>query len=157
MNSDRSLHDTDFFEWTKVQADRLRSAMRSGVNLPLDWENIAEEIEALGRSERGELSSRIQTIIEHLLKLECSPALLPRNGWKATVQRNRLAIAEILENSPSLRRKIEEIVRKRMAGARKVVALELADYREPSAVNVADYTPDQVIGEWFPDLPHAEP
>jgi hypothetical protein len=36
------LYEQDFFLWTKEQAAALRLAKNS--NLPLDWENLAEEI-----------------------------------------------------------------------------------------------------------------
>ena len=58
--------------------------MQLGTNLLLDWENLAEEIDDLGPSIRHQLRSRISTIIEHLLKLEHSPASRPRRGWMDT-------------------------------------------------------------------------
>jgi hypothetical protein len=65
--------------WAEAQAEGLRRAAEAGSNLPLDWYNLAEEIESLGRSQRRELRSRLATIIEHLLKLQFSPAMEPRD------------------------------------------------------------------------------
>ena len=45
------------------QARALRDAARAGANLPVDWENVAEEIESLGRSDRREITSRLATIM----------------------------------------------------------------------------------------------
>jgi hypothetical protein len=62
------LYEQDFFLWTKEQAAALRLAKslplaRTGdSNLPLDWENLAEEIESLGKSDRRELRSRIPSL-----------------------------------------------------------------------------------------------
>jgi Domain of unknown function DUF29 len=67
--SPAELYEADFVRWTEQQSSAIRDAARSGANLPLDWENLAEEIESLGRSQRRELRSRISVIIEHLLKL----------------------------------------------------------------------------------------
>jgi hypothetical protein len=39
--------------WSEEQARALRTAARSGTNLPVDWENVAEEIEALGKVRRS--------------------------------------------------------------------------------------------------------
>jgi len=50
MPEGSDLYDYDFFLWTQEQAAALRRAKDS--NLPLDWENLAEEIESLGKSER---------------------------------------------------------------------------------------------------------
>jgi hypothetical protein len=59
----------------------------------LDWPNIAEEIETVGRSERAVLRSRILDVIEHLMRLQSSPATEPRLGGRkpttALVQRSR--------------------------------------------------------------------
>jgi Domain of unknown function DUF29 len=78
-----ALYEQDFFLWTKEQAAALRLAKNS--NLPLDWENLAEEIESLGKSDRRELRSQIRRILRHLLKLEATPSVEPRAGWRSTV------------------------------------------------------------------------
>ena len=78
-----SLYDQDFVRWAEQQAIAIREAGSSGANLPIDWKNVAEEIESLGRSDRRELGSRIATIIEHLLKLQSSPAEgRAEAGWR---------------------------------------------------------------------------
>ena len=87
-NAAAELYDDDFLLWTREQSKLLREAAERRVNFPLDWENLAEEIESLGNSLRSELRSRLRTIIEHLLKLEHSAAREPRNGWIETVERN---------------------------------------------------------------------
>jgi hypothetical protein len=89
MSGTAELYDEDFLLWTQQQAKLLREAAERRVNFPLDWENLAEEIESLGKSQRSELRSRLMTIIEHLLKLEYSSAREPRNGWRETVGRTR--------------------------------------------------------------------
>lgn len=63
MSEAKSLHDKDFVAWSKGQADALRAAVRGGSNQKLDWENLAEEVEGLGISERRELHSQIERII----------------------------------------------------------------------------------------------
>ena len=83
MPKGAELYDQDFFLWTEEQAAALRRAKSS--NLPLDWENLAEEIESLGKSDRRELTSQIRRILRHLLKLEASPATRPHAGWRSTI------------------------------------------------------------------------
>ena len=56
MTKVNELYDQDFFLWTKEQAEGLRHAKAS--NLPLDCENLAEEIESLGKSDRRQLTSQ---------------------------------------------------------------------------------------------------
>jgi hypothetical protein len=52
------------------QAEALRAAARLKLNTPLalDWENLAEEIEDLGKSRAREFSSRYYRLLAHLLK-----------------------------------------------------------------------------------------
>ncbi|MGE0257387.1 MAG: DUF29 domain-containing protein, partial [Alphaproteobacteria bacterium] len=82
------LYDLDFLRWTEQQATALRRAAQDS-NLPLDWENLAEEIESLGKSLRRELTSQIRRILRHLYKLEASPASDPRAGWHGTIREAR--------------------------------------------------------------------
>jgi hypothetical protein len=44
------------------------------VRTGLDWDNLAEEIESLGRSQRSEIRSRLVVILLHLLKWNTSRA-----------------------------------------------------------------------------------
>lgn len=95
------LYEEDFVRWTEQQSRALREAAGVGTNLPLDWENLAEEIESLGRSQRRELRSRLAVILEHLMKLDHSPATEPRTGWMDTISRERSSIEDLLQDSPS--------------------------------------------------------
>ena len=94
------LYEEDFVRWTEEQSSVLREAARLDTKLPLDWENLAEEIDSLGRSVRRELRRRLGIILEHLLKLEHSPATDPRRGWMETIDRERADIERLLEDSP---------------------------------------------------------
>lgn len=96
-------YDEDVYLWSVEQAAALRQAAASGSNLPVDWENVAEEIESVGRSELRALESALMRVIEHLLKLEWSPASDPRAGWRTSVLKHRIIAAAELEDSPSLR------------------------------------------------------
>jgi hypothetical protein len=82
----KSLYEQDFVRWAEQQARAIRDAGNAGTNLPVDWENVAEEIDSLGRSQRTELRSRLRAIIAHLMKLEASAATEPRRGWEETIR-----------------------------------------------------------------------
>jgi len=154
MTKVSELYDHDFMLWTEQQAAALRGAKDS--NLPLDWENLAEEIESLGKSQRTELNSQIRRILRHLFKLEASPAADPRAGWRATIRDARAEIEGLLEISPSLRREVEGVIRKQSATAAKLAADDLEGYGEPAAgvkmrLEHGVFTAEQVLGDWFPD------
>jgi hypothetical protein len=148
-------YDTDFVRWTEEQAAAIRAAAASRTNLPIDWENVAEEIEDLGRSIRRELGARLQTIVEHLLKLELSPAREPRQGWIETIVRSRQEIEDLLEESPSLRPALADLVATETPKAARLLGrlLQLRGEATPAIVarlKVAGFTTEQVTGDWFP-------
>src|SRR5229473_6743565 len=124
------LYEQDFFLWAKEQAAALRLAKNS--NLPLDWENLAEEIESLGKSDRRELKSQIRRILRHLLKLEASPAMEPRAGWRSTILDARTEIDDVLRDSPSLRREIDGLVAEQLTAATELAAADLSQHGEPA-------------------------
>ena len=74
------LYEADIAAWAEQQADALR---RRAAN-EIDWENVAEEIESLARSDRREIRNRLAVICEHLLKWAYQPQL--RSGsWRGSV------------------------------------------------------------------------
>src|SRR5262249_50062630 len=89
---DGPRYDDDFYAWTQYQAEVLRTMRRADNRL--DRERLAEEIDDLGKSERNTVRSQIVRIIEHLLKLEYSPARDPRSDWEASVIEARQALAD---------------------------------------------------------------
>ena len=146
------LYDRDFVLWTEAQAAALRRAGNS--NLPLDWQNLAEEIESLGKSDRRELRSQIRRILHHLLKLKFSPAEEPRAGWRATITEARNEIDGLLEDSPSLRREIDDLIGKQLPAAVRLAAADLSLYGEQARFDQGGFTAEQVLGDWFPENPH---
>ena len=149
-----SDYETDLVTWADRQAVLLRR-MAAGecVNDQVDWQNVAEEIEALGRSDRRELRNRVRTILVHLIKLQTSPASDPRAGWCETVLEQRSIVAELLDDSPSLMPLVEPAITRELPAARAQAAAALAAHREtPHADPVAmTFTVDQVLGPWLPN------
>ncbi len=114
------LYETDLVLWAAEQARALRDAANHGSNA-VDWEHVAEEIESLGNSERRALGSRVAVVVEHLLKLQASPATEPRRQWRETVRRARQDIERILDDSPSLRRELPGIIEKESRRVRALI------------------------------------
>lgn len=78
-------YEEDIYAWSREQAALLRDMAARRVNTPLDLENLAEEIEALGRSELRACEGLTIRILAHLLKLAFSPAAAPRVGRMRTI------------------------------------------------------------------------
>jgi Domain of unknown function DUF29 len=147
------LYDQDFVRWTEEQAAALRRAKSS--NLPLDWENLAEEIESLGRSDRRELRSQIRRILRHLLKLEASPAGEPRAGWRSSILDARSEVEDVLRDSPSLRHEIDAVIADQLTAAAELASEDLSRHGEPAEavraqLQKSGFTAEQVLGDWFP-------
>ncbi len=91
-------YDTDLVLWSEREASLLRRAAAGDpVNDQVDWENVAEEIESLGKRDKRELTNRIAGILVHLIKLEASPADESRTGWRETTLEQRRRIARSLK------------------------------------------------------------
>src|SRR5579883_2263666 len=101
---DGPRYDDDFYAWTQYQAEVLRT-LRTRDNR-LDRENLVEEVESLGRSQRDAVRRQVERILLHFLKLAHSPAANPRLGWMDSIVEARSALNNQL--SPSLQRDIEQ-------------------------------------------------
>jgi hypothetical protein len=152
-----SNYEADVYAWSQRQGALLRRlAAGERVNdADLDWPNIAEEIETLGRSERAAVRSHIANIIEHLIKLQASPATEPRPGWRETIGRARGEVEVLLEDSPSLRPQVPTLIAEALPKARRFAAMALERYNETPLTGLGSltYSSDQVLGDWFPDAP----
>ncbi|MFI4963865.1 MAG: DUF29 domain-containing protein [Caulobacterales bacterium] len=99
------LYERDFFAWTQDQADALR---RRSVN-ELDWENLLEEVESMGRQARSELRSHLIVLLTHLLKWRFQPDRRSRSWTFSILEQRREAERMVLEN-PSLKPELAEIL-----------------------------------------------
>ncbi len=100
-------HENDFYAWTQQQAHLLRTRQIH----QLDWLKIAEEIEDMGRSEKRQLASRLEILIMHLLKWQFQPNLRSRS-WQLTIKEQRLRLEQLLQENPSLKSHLTEIIDK---------------------------------------------
>jgi hypothetical protein len=141
IETKRVRYEDDLYAWTQEQAALLRARRYDG----LDGENLAEEIAAVGGSDRRELQSRLCVIILHLLKWQAQPALRSAS-WRMTLRAHRREIRNLLEQSPSLRRQVSALIRKAYPDAVKDAVDEtgLPAERFPSA---CPYAPDAVLDE----------
>ena len=145
------LYEQDFVRWTEQQSSALRQAAGLGTNLPLDWENLAEEIESSGASQRRELRSRIGGILEHLLKLEHSSAKDLQRRWIESTANHRSEIELFLNDSPSLRADVARIIAEEAPKvARRAIRMLRLHGEEVGSLQAPNYTEEQVLGDWFP-------
>jgi hypothetical protein len=105
--STKSLYETDFAEWS----DQMAKLLREGRFDQVDLENVAEEIESLGRSERKAVRSQLQRLMMHTVKQQIQP---DRDGtsWQRSIREARQALLDDIEESPSLRTHLQKNMQK---------------------------------------------
>jgi len=156
MNSDVqtkvvSLYDTDYQCWLEQIVAQLRTRDFND----LDWENLIEEIESLGKSDKRAISSYLMRLCEHLLKLKYWQAEreLCFRGWDLEVANFRLQIRAILQDSPSLRRHLDENFLVEYSSARKLF-LKASKLDANLVPKESDFTLEQALDEdWLPWQP----
>jgi hypothetical protein len=139
----RLRYEDDLYAWTQEQASFLCRRQSDG----LDWANLAEEIAAVGGSDRRKLESRLCVVLLHLLKWQAQPGL-PGASWRKTLRTQRREIRKLLQQSPSLRRHVPDLIGDAYPDAVKDAVDEtgLPPDRFPAA---CPYAPDDVLSEEY--------
>lgn len=133
----------DFYAWTVEQARLLRAGEFSGIDL----ENIAEEIESMGRNDRGEVKSRLIVLLAHLLKWQLQPQMQSQR-WSATIREKRRKIEELVNELRSLRPTVPDILPQAYAEAREDAAEE-AGLAKTAFPGACPFTPEEVLSRMF--------
>ena len=98
-----SLYETDYWQWLNQTAVDLQNRDFAAV----DWENLIEEIQDMGKHERRSAKSNLIVILVHLLKWQFQPDF--RTGsWGGSIVEHRDRVSDILADSPSLQRFLAE-------------------------------------------------
>ncbi len=103
--SGSNTYEADFYAWANQQA----ALLREGRLAEADIENIAEEIDSMGRSEKRELINRLAVLLTRLLKWQVQP-MLRGTSWRLTVQEQRRMLDRHLNDNPSLRTKLQQTI-----------------------------------------------
>ena len=100
-----TLYRTDTYAWTRQQVDLLRNEDFVSV----DWDNLIEEIDSLGREQQNAVRSQLERLIMHLLKWKYQPS---RQGSsrRRSIADSRAQIELKLQDNPSLRARLKEFI-----------------------------------------------
>lgn len=115
--TDQTLYDQDYYLWLKTTINQLRTGQFSAIDL----ENLLEELETIGKSEKRAIESLLTNLLVHLLKLKCWDSERERNQghWQGEIRIFRRQIKKSLKDSPSLKPYILEIFDECYQDARK--------------------------------------
>ncbi|APB32732.1 hypothetical protein GlitD10_0421 [Gloeomargarita lithophora Alchichica-D10] len=114
-----TLYEQDFCLWLEETV----ASLKSGHLEKLDVENLIEEIETIGRSEKQALRSNLEVILMHLLKYKYQSEKRS-NSWRYTLLEHRRRLEDSFQFSPSLRRYFLETFAYCYQGARKLASVE---------------------------------
>lgn len=114
-----SLYEHDFYLWLQTNINLLKE----GKFAEIDLENLLEELESMGRSEKNALSSNLRVLIMHLLKYKYQQEKRT-NSWVYTIIEHRKRLRDAFKTSPSLYRFFEEIFNESYQDARELAAGE---------------------------------
>ena len=137
------LYDEDFFQWIQNQVAVLQARRFEH----LDLENLIEELDSMGRSEKKSVISNMRIVLLHLLKLKLQPEKRS-SGWLSSIVEHRERLRDDFRTSPSLRRYARDMLGESYEGARR---LAVAETGLPRATfpEFCPFTFEQVLDEEF--------
>ena len=137
-------YERDFYQWTQTQAMLLRQGKLAQVDL----ENIAEEIESMGKSDKRAISSYLHNILLHLLKWQYQSNRRSRS-WENSIDNNRRQVERIIMDSPSLQAQLPDLIMAEYASTRRSASrqtrLPLTTFPE-----ICPFSTEQVTGDYWP-------
>ncbi|MGL5079456.1 MAG: DUF29 domain-containing protein [Waterburya sp.] len=118
----KELHEQDFNLWI----EEIKQKIQNQDFVDMDWDNLLDEIDDMGKSEKRSLESYLQRLIEHILKLKYWESERKRNyrHWRAEVANFRNQINRLLKRNPSFKKYMEEIYPEIFAEVVQVRSLE---------------------------------
>jgi hypothetical protein len=143
MHPNAALYEQDFYQWTQEQAALLEARQFDALDIP----NLVEEIMSLGVSDRRALTSHLIRLVMHLLKWRYQPGA-QSPSWRGSIRDARLQIHLVLDDSPSLRRQVSDLLLRYYPKARlwaqDDTGLTLTTFPE-----TCPWTPERVLDETF--------
>ncbi|MBD1823844.1 DUF29 domain-containing protein [Cyanobacteria bacterium FACHB-DQ100] len=117
--SQSELYEADYYLWIQDTLEKLKHQNYSQV----DWKNLLDEIEDIEKSERRSLSSNLVIVLLHLLKWQYQIDRRSQS-WELSIVEHRIRIEEALEDSPSLKSYLTEILEKQYRKATRLASAE---------------------------------
>ncbi|MGL6339458.1 MAG: DUF29 domain-containing protein [Waterburya sp.] len=137
-------YEEDYYLWTQTTVENLKNKDY----LKVDWDNLIEEIDDMGKSQKRAVESLLLRLTEHLLKLKYWETEKERNKkhWQSEVVNFRVLLRKRLKESPSLKANLAEMYVEILPDSKRSIS-KLFDLPE-----TIELTLTQVLDEdWFPD------
>ncbi|MBD2570615.1 DUF29 domain-containing protein [Anabaena lutea] len=119
LTTNTNLYNQDFYLWIETTAKQLKA----GKFTEIDLENLIEEIESMGRSEKRALESNLVVLLMHLLKYKYQPEKRSKS-WLSTIFEHRRRLNKQFQDSPSLKKYFLETFAECYEDARQQASIE---------------------------------
>ena len=140
------LYDTDYFQWIEETLTKLKASKFSEV----DWENLIEEIEDMGRSEKRAIYSNLKILLLHLLKYRYQQEKRSKS-WRSSIREHRQRLHRAFKESPSLKRYFESIIDESYEDARGLASdetgLNIDKFPEQCSFSIEEILDMDFLGE----------
>jgi hypothetical protein len=136
-----NLYDEDFYLWIETTVKQLKNGNLAAI----DFANLIDEIESMGKTEKRTLKSNLIVVIMYLLKYKYQPGKRS-NSWLSTIFEHRRRLKEILTESPSLKKYLAEVFNECYQDARKQASLETGLSIDTFPVE-SPFTPDATLNQ----------
>ncbi|TXM71732.1 DUF29 domain-containing protein [Methylobacterium sp. WL69] len=144
-----SLYDDDIVIWAERQAAAVRDlARRPDLSNMLDWENVAEEIESVGRSQISAVEQKLLLVLIHVLKYMSAPRAQSTRSWRSEVVAFHAAARKAY--TPAMRQRIDWAWMWDAARTQADISLRIYDDRLVSGLpEHMPFTPDELVAPTF--------
>jgi len=143
-----SLYDDDILLWSEQQAAAIRRLGRNAREIPneLDIENVAKEIESVGRSELAAVVANLERILVHLIRLLVEPDSTSVRHWRGEIVAFHANARR--RYSPSMRQRMDVNALWRTAREQSLLAYEGAEHERVVALSTdAPFGLDELLAE----------
>lgn len=146
VKNKNKLYEKHFCLWIETTANLLKEGQFS----ELDIDNLVEEIETMGRSEKNALESNLIIVFLHLLKWQYQPNKRSRS-WQSSIFEHRRRLHKAFKNSPSLKLFFADILAECYQYGRKKASIETGLSLSVFPAE-SPFTMDEILDEdFFPD------
>jgi Domain of unknown function DUF29. len=134
-------YEKDFYAWTLEQVEHINKCEVH----KMDWDHLKEELETLSGSDKSALRKHMKNIMLHMLKVQYQPDY-HTPSWDHSISAARQEINDLLDDSPSYKRLLPDMLPKAYRLARleapKETKKDIRDFPEE-----CPWTLEQVLGE----------
>jgi hypothetical protein len=148
------LYERDFNVWRETIIKKIKQQDFNDI----DWEHLLLELEDMGKSEKRSFVSNLTILIAHLLKLtvQADAPEMMKGSWYSSVTEHRFRVKKDLEENPSFKNYLHEVIFIAYADARKLAIKESKNTklgaRKPEEIEYPldfPFTIEQLLDEDF--------